>query len=302
MRWRRRSRGSRRSSAQGPDRADPHAPGPAAADAHAAAAGRHPPRRLRADRQQGAPEAHRDRHRLRGRHRAPRRSRQLQRRGQARAPGVHAVHRGVRRAGRAVSRERAAARRDARASRSRPAPRSRGGVTWASQGRVLGIDQFGASGKGAGSVHSISASRPIIWRQIEQMLRSKTAERNQGMAIKVGINGYGRIGRNILRALYEAKRTGEIQIVALNDLGDAKTNAHLTRYDTAHGKFPGEVEGRRRLAWSSTATASRCSPSATRRSSPGAIGRRRVRARVHRPLHQQGEGRRAPRRAAPRRS
>src|ERR1700744_4554611 len=61
------------------------------------------------------------------------------------------------------------------------------------------------------------------------------------MAIKVGINGYGRIGRNILRALYEAKRTSEIQIVAINDLGDAKTNAHLTRYDTAHGKFPGEV-------------------------------------------------------------
>jgi glyceraldehyde 3-phosphate dehydrogenase len=61
------------------------------------------------------------------------------------------------------------------------------------------------------------------------------------MAIKVGINGYGRIGRNVLRALYEAKRTGEIEIVAVNDLGDAKTNAHLTRYDTAHGKFPGEV-------------------------------------------------------------
>jgi glyceraldehyde-3-phosphate dehydrogenase, type I len=61
------------------------------------------------------------------------------------------------------------------------------------------------------------------------------------MAIKVGINGYGRIGRNILRALYEAKRTREIQIVAINDLGDAKTNAHLTRHDTTHGKFPGEV-------------------------------------------------------------
>ncbi|MFO1436618.1 MAG: type I glyceraldehyde-3-phosphate dehydrogenase, partial [Gammaproteobacteria bacterium] len=61
------------------------------------------------------------------------------------------------------------------------------------------------------------------------------------MAIKVGINGYGRIGRNVLRALYEAKRNGEIQIVAINDLGDAKTNAHLTRYDSAHGRFPGEV-------------------------------------------------------------
>jgi len=61
------------------------------------------------------------------------------------------------------------------------------------------------------------------------------------MAIKVGINGYGRIGRNVLRALYEAKRSGEIQIVAINDLGDAKTNAHLTRHDTAHGPFPGTV-------------------------------------------------------------
>jgi len=61
------------------------------------------------------------------------------------------------------------------------------------------------------------------------------------MTIKVGINGYGRIGRNVLRALYESGRTGELQIVAINDLGDAATNAHLTRYDTAHGKFPGTV-------------------------------------------------------------
>ena len=61
------------------------------------------------------------------------------------------------------------------------------------------------------------------------------------MAIKVAINGYGRIGRNILRALYEAKRTSEIQIVAINDLGNAETNAHLTRYDTAHGPFQGTV-------------------------------------------------------------
>lgn len=61
------------------------------------------------------------------------------------------------------------------------------------------------------------------------------------MAINVGINGYGRIGRNILRALYESKRNGELKIVAINDLGDAKTNAHLTRHDTAHGPFPGTV-------------------------------------------------------------
>lgn len=61
------------------------------------------------------------------------------------------------------------------------------------------------------------------------------------MAIKVAINGYGRIGRNVVRALYESGRNQEIQIVAINDLGDSKTNAHLTQYDTAHGKFPGEV-------------------------------------------------------------
>ncbi len=61
------------------------------------------------------------------------------------------------------------------------------------------------------------------------------------MAIKVAINGYGRIGRNIMRALYESGRTDEIQIVAINDLGDAETNAHLTRFDTTHGKFPFDV-------------------------------------------------------------
>lgn len=62
------------------------------------------------------------------------------------------------------------------------------------------------------------------------------------MAIKVGINGYGRIGRNILRAIHESGRAKEFDVVAINDLGDANTNAHLTRYDTAHGKFPGTVE------------------------------------------------------------
>jgi glyceraldehyde 3-phosphate dehydrogenase len=61
------------------------------------------------------------------------------------------------------------------------------------------------------------------------------------MTVKVAINGYGRIGRNIMRALYESGRTDEISIVAVNDLGDANTNAHLTQYDTAHGTFPGTV-------------------------------------------------------------
>ena len=61
------------------------------------------------------------------------------------------------------------------------------------------------------------------------------------MTIKVAINGYGRIGRNVLRALYEAGRTNEIQIVAINDLGPAQTNAHLTKFDTVHGKFNASV-------------------------------------------------------------
>ena len=60
------------------------------------------------------------------------------------------------------------------------------------------------------------------------------------MTIKVAINGYGRIGRNILRALYESGRK-DVQIVAVNDFGDVATNVHLTKYDTAHGRFPGTV-------------------------------------------------------------
>jgi len=62
------------------------------------------------------------------------------------------------------------------------------------------------------------------------------------MTVRVAINGYGRIGRNILRAHYESDKSHDLQIVAINDLGPPETNAHLTRYDTAHGKFPGKVE------------------------------------------------------------
>src|SRR6202142_3744923 len=61
------------------------------------------------------------------------------------------------------------------------------------------------------------------------------------MTIKVGINGYGRIGRNVLRALYEGDKRAQLQIVAVNDLGDAKINAHLTRFDTVHGRFRGDI-------------------------------------------------------------
>ena len=62
------------------------------------------------------------------------------------------------------------------------------------------------------------------------------------MTVKVAINGYGRIGRNVLKALFESGLTSELEIVALNDLGDADSNAYLTKYDTAHGIFPFDVE------------------------------------------------------------
>ena len=62
------------------------------------------------------------------------------------------------------------------------------------------------------------------------------------MTVRVAINGYGRIGRNILRSHYEGNKKHDLAIVALNDLGPPETNAHLTRYDTTHGKFPGKVE------------------------------------------------------------
>ena len=62
------------------------------------------------------------------------------------------------------------------------------------------------------------------------------------MSVKIGINGFGRIGRNIFRALHERKDLSDIDIVAINDLGDASTNAHLLKYDTAHGKFNMSVE------------------------------------------------------------
>src|SRR6185503_17863683 len=60
------------------------------------------------------------------------------------------------------------------------------------------------------------------------------------MSIRVGINGFGRIGRNVLRAIVEGKRK-DITVVAINDLGPVETNAHLLRFDSVHGRFPGEV-------------------------------------------------------------
>src|SRR5690242_20959954 len=61
------------------------------------------------------------------------------------------------------------------------------------------------------------------------------------MALRVAINGFGRIGRNVLRAIAESGRK-DIEVVALNDLGPVETNAHLLRYDSVHGRFHGEVK------------------------------------------------------------
>ena len=60
------------------------------------------------------------------------------------------------------------------------------------------------------------------------------------MSVRVGINGFGRIGRNVLRAIAEAARS-DIEVVGINDLAPVETNAHLLRFDSVHGRFPGEV-------------------------------------------------------------
>ena len=77
------------------------------------------------------------------------------------------------------------------------------------------------------------------------------------MSIRVGINGFGRIGRNVLRAIAEAGRH-DIEVVAINDLGPVETNAHLLRYDTVHGRFPGEVTVKPPAAPGVTAVAAAC--------------------------------------------
>ena len=86
--------------------------------------------------------------------------------------------------------------------------------------------------------------------------------------VRVGINGFGRIGRNLFRAAYEAG--SELEFVAVNDITDAATLAHLLKYDSILGRFPGQRRGARRRRSPSTARRSRCSPSAIRRACRGA--------------------------------
>ena len=149
------------------------------------------------------------------------------------------------------------------------------------EGAVVGIDRYGESAPRA-IFSSTSVSRRTRGGSRQEHIRM----------IKVAINGFGRIGRMVLRAHYEGGKKHGLQFVAVNDLGDAKTNAHLLKYDTAHGR------SRPRYAWTATAslsttTASRSWPSATPPSCRG-DARRRPRHGMHRPLYEQGEGGRAP--------
>ena len=89
------------------------------------------------------------------------------------------------------------------------------------------------------------------------------------MAVRVAINGFGRIGRNVLRAIAESGRT-DIEVVAINDLGPVETNAHLLRYDSVHGRFPGTVKVEATRSTSAPGR-SRSPRSATRPSFPIAI-------------------------------
>src|SRR5271166_81075 len=87
----------------------------------------------------------------------------------------------------------------------------------------------------------ISALPPKrLRRRRARFYRSARALGGREMAVRVAINGFGRIGRLVLRAAYEHKHA-EIEVVGINDLGPVETNAHLLRYDSVHGRFPGEI-------------------------------------------------------------
>ena len=115
------------------------------------------------------------------------------------------------------------------------------------------------------------------------------------MSVRVAINGFGRIGRNVMRAGVSAD--ADIEFVAVNDLTDAQTLAHLLRYDSVHGKFHGDGRGRR-----ARPDRGRARASGALRARPGQAAvegpRRRRRVRVHRPLHEARGGAQAPRRRA----
>ncbi len=108
------------------------------------------------------------------------------------------------------------------------------------------------------------------------------------MTVRVAINGFGRIGRNVLRAIAESGRT-DIEVVGINDLGPVETNAHLLRFDSVHGRFPGTVTVK-----GDTISVGNGADQGERREGPGEAAvegpRRRHRARMHRHLHGEGQG------------
>ena len=120
------------------------------------------------------------------------------------------------------------------------------------------------------------------------MPRGRDHRQGSDMTVRVAINGFGRIGRNILRAIAESGRK-DIEVVGINDLGPVETNAHLFRYDSVHGRFPGEVTVEGRHDQHRQRQRSRSPPSATRQAAVEGP-RRRHRAGVHRHLHHQGQG------------
>ncbi len=81
-----------------------------------------------------------------------------------------------------------------------------------------------------------------FWTKCNGFYHNNRKETTLIMTIRLAINGFGRIGRNVLRALYTGHYREQLQVVAINDLGDAAVNAHLFQYDSVHGRFPGEVE------------------------------------------------------------
>ena len=148
---------------------------------------------------------------------------------------VHAIDLGVRSPECRVQVERAAATRAAHCDRGRR------------HGLLVEVRSRRRCGDRSRSLRRLRAGRRRFQAfRVHGRQRRRHRERShrrgeKEVTIKVAINGYGRIGRNILRAHYEGGKKHDIQIVAINDLGDPQTNAHLTKYDTTHGTFPGTV-------------------------------------------------------------
>ncbi len=195
----------------------------------------------------------------------------LEEQGAPGARGFHAVHQRVRPAGRRPTSRPCCRCRSARASPSRPRMPTTGTVAWAWKVGVIGMTTFGESAPAPAAVRGVRLHRrehPGNRRRAAGRLtlsRSGVAGGAAGPSphpsmnggggrtrtcrdpcptrpYRVALNGYGRIGRCVLRALHERGAGGELEIVALNDLADQASIEYLTRFDSTHGRFPGEVQ------------------------------------------------------------